>query len=49
MEWSWFKKPVKVEQINNDYFSDTVPSKKKKKNVVNEVMINDYEYDYTIK
>ena len=30
-EWSWFKVPVKVEQINEYLFSDTVQSQKNKK------------------
>ena len=29
MKWSWFKVPVKVEQINEYLFSNTVQSKKK--------------------
>ena len=31
MKWSWFKGPVKVEQINEYLFSDTVQSQKTKK------------------
>ena len=31
MKWSWFKVPVKVEQINEYLFSDTVQSQKNKK------------------
>ena len=30
MKWSWFKVPVKVEQINEYLFSDTVQSQKTK-------------------
>ena len=30
MEWSWFKVPVKVKQINEFLFSDTVQSQKNK-------------------
>ena len=30
MKWSWFKVPVKVEQINEYLFSDTVQSQKNK-------------------
>ena len=30
MKWSWFKVPVKVEQINEYQFSDTVQSLKTK-------------------
>ena len=37
VEWSWFKKAVKIEQTNNDLFSDTVLSKKKSNKAVNEV------------
>ena len=31
MKWSWFKVPVKVEQIIEYLFSDTVQSQKTKK------------------
>ena len=31
MKWSWFKVPVKVEQINEYWFSDTVQSQWKQK------------------
>ena len=31
MKWSWFKVPVKVEQINENLFSDTVQSQWKQK------------------
>ena len=31
MKWSWFKVPVKVEQINEYLFSDTIQSQKKQK------------------
>ena len=30
MKWSWFKVPVKVEQINEYLFSDTLQSQKQK-------------------
>ena len=30
MKWSWFEVPVKVEQINEYLFSDTVQSQKNK-------------------
>ena len=30
MKWSWFKVPVKVKQINEYLFSDTVQSQKTK-------------------
>ena len=29
MKWSWFKVPLKVEQLNEFFFSDTVQSQKK--------------------
>ena len=38
--------PLKVEQINNGLFLDNVPRKKKIKVAVNDVIINDCEYDY---
>ena len=31
MKWSWFKVPVKVKQINEYLFSDTVQIQKKQK------------------
>jgi hypothetical protein len=42
MKWSWFKVPVKVKQINEYLFSDTVQSKKQK-SAVNDVRMNDSE------
>ena len=42
MKWSWFKEPVKVKQINEYLFSDTVQSQKL---AVNDVKANDCEYD----
>ena len=47
--FSWFKVPVKVEQINNGLFFDNVPRKKKNKLAVNDVIINDNDYDYKTK
>ena len=34
MKWSWFKVPVKLEQINEYLFSDNVRSKKQKVAVI---------------
>ena len=33
MKWSWFKVPVKIEQINEYLFSDTVQSQWKQKDI----------------
>ena len=46
MKWSWLKVPVKVEQINEYLFKDTVPIWVKIKKAVNDVKMNDCENDY---
>ena len=44
MKWSWFKVPVKVEQINEYLFSDTVQSQKKKpKSGIDEISQGQYQ------
>ena len=37
MKWSWLEVPVKVEQINEYLFSDTVQSQKKRKSGSDEI------------
>ena len=43
VRWSRFKVPVKVKQINDNLFSDIIPSQKKLKKGVNDVRMNDSE------